>query len=153
MFFTGKLTTWDLAGYTFICNVWITLYQYFNSCTVAMFLKGLWLDIPWHEPIWQDMASVLKNSSDCSCQEIIYSWHNDMYMVYTRMYIVWLCTLQVHTIMYNMLNVYTWYIHVCTITSVYVLRFTMYIHGLICILRDILMTCSNILGIYQILTR
>ena len=118
-----------LAGYTFICNVWITMYQYINSCMIAMFLKGLWLDIPWHEPIWQDMASVLKNSSDCSCQEIIYSGHNPMYMIYTRMYSVWLCTLQVHGIMYNVLHVYTWYIHLCTITSVYVLRFNMYIEG------------------------
>jgi hypothetical protein len=41
-----------LAGYTLICNVWIPLYQYCNSCTIAMFLTGLWLDIPWHVPKW-----------------------------------------------------------------------------------------------------
>jgi hypothetical protein len=75
--------------------------------------------------------------------EILYSRHNVMYIV----------TLQVYTIMYNILNINTWYIHVCTITSVYVLLFTMYMHCLICILRDILRTCSNILGTYQILTR
>ena len=41
-----------LAGYTLICNVWIPLYQYCNSCTIAMFLTGLWLDNPWHVPKW-----------------------------------------------------------------------------------------------------
>ena len=39
-------------------------------------------------PYGLSMASVLKNSSDCSCQEMIYSRHYDMYMVYTSMYIV-----------------------------------------------------------------
>ena len=70
-----------LAVYTFICNLWIALYQYFNSCTIALFLTGLWLDITWHEPIWPVMAFILKNSSDCSCLEILYSRHNVMYIV------------------------------------------------------------------------
>ena len=75
------------------------------------------------------MARELKNSSDCSCQEILYSRHNDMYIVYTCMYIVWPCILQVYTIMYNMLNVYTKCIQACTMFNhVYTLSNT-YIQG------------------------
>ena len=67
-------------------------------------------------------------------------------MVYTRMYIVWPCISQVYTIMYNMLNVYTKCIQVCTMFNhVYTLSNT-YTQGYS---TDIPRTCPNILGIYQ----
>ena len=101
-FLNGKRTTWswqDIPSF----NVSVPIIQYlYHSIVSDRFMA-------WHPMTCAQMASVLETSSDCSCQEINYSWHDVMYMVYTRMY--------------NMINVYTWYVH---IKVLYILYYTLY---------------------------
>ena len=104
-FLTGKLTTWGWQAIPSF-NVSVPIIQYlYNSIVSDRFMA-------WHPMTCAQMASVMKTSSDCSCQEINYSWHDVMYMVYTRMY--------------NMINVCTWYVHIKVLYILYYTQYSLY---------------------------